>query len=205
MKKSYRMAWVSLLIVLLASAALAQRPRIGDPPAKSETTTTENPDNPPPVAPETAKVKYEGGYFGYNQKMDGTLVIDHMNEQLIFRNKENKELINIPYKAIMAAFGDTQSRRPTAASVIGSSVPYGLGLPALLIKKKYEYLNLQFKDDEMETSGVVSFKFENKETLVAMLQSIADKSGLSQRGEVFVRKRPAAPAPDAKADDKKDN
>jgi hypothetical protein len=194
MRKTHFAAWVSLAVALLSTPALAQRPRIDEPSAK--TPVAENPNNPPPVPPITSKVKYEGGYFGYNQKMDGTLTIDDMNEQLIFRNKENKEMINIPYKAIMAAYGDTQSRRPAAASVIGSAVPYGLGLPALLIKKKYQYLNMQIHDDDAGMAGVVSFKFEQKETLVAMLQSIAEKSGLSARGEVFVRKRTAAPATD---------
>jgi hypothetical protein len=142
------------------------------------------------------KVKYEGGYFGYNQKLDGTLSLDHLSERLIFRNKVGKELFAIPYSGIMAAYADTQSRRPAAASVIGSAVPYGLGLPALLIKKKYRYMNVQFSDPDMGMAGVTSFKFENKEALAAMLQTVADESGLAQRGEIFVRKRTPRPAPD---------
>lgn len=198
MKKFYRLAPVCLTFVLCAGAASAQRPRMGETSKDDKTVATTAPGqtaaNPIPPEPETVKVKYEGGYFGYNQKMDGTFVIDDMNERLVFKNKTNKEMFWVPYTAIMAAYGDTQSRRPAAASVIGSSVPYGLGLPALLIKKKYRYMNVQYRDDEMNTLGLLSFKFENEQSLAAMLQSLADKSGLTQRGEVFVRRRNAGPA-----------
>ena len=204
MKKHLRVAGVGLSFALLASTTLAQRPRIGDPPKTgpqpgattvpvSDTTKAAvSVPNPAPMQP--VKVKYEGGYFGYNQKMDGTLYLDHLGERLVFRNKAQKELFAIPYSGVMAAYADTQSRRPAAASVIGSAVPYGLGLPALLIKKKYRYMNLQFNDPDMGLAGVTSFKFENKEIFASILQTVADETGLAQRGEIFVRKR--APRPD---------
>ncbi|MEO6391393.1 MAG: hypothetical protein ABIP75_06030 [Pyrinomonadaceae bacterium] len=198
MKKFYQLAPVCLTFVLCAGAVSAQRPRMGETPKDDKSVAKTAPGqtaaNPIPPEPETVKVKYEGGYFGYNQKMDGMFVIDDMNERLVFKNKAQKEMFWVPYVAIMAAYGDTQSRRPAAASVIGSSVPYGLGLPALLIKKKYRYMNVQYRDDEMNTVGLLSFKFENEQSLAAMLQSLADKSGLTQRGEVFVRRRSSAPA-----------
>lgn len=204
MKKHFRVAGACLSFALLATAVPAQRPRLDTPP-KTDTppaattipvsdttiaavsTTTSAPIQP-------VKVKYEGGYFGYNQKMDGTLVIDHLAERLVFRNKTNKEMFAIPYSGIMAAYADTQSRRPAAASVIGSAVPYGLGLPALLIKKKYRYMNLQFNDPDMGLAGVTSFKFENKEVLASILQTVAEETGLTQRGEIYIRKRAPRPA-----------
>ena len=204
MKKRYQLAGAGLSCALLAGTVLAQRPRMNDPaPAPIPAATQDNnkaaivasdqaktgsPVTAPPAV-QTVKVKYQGGVFGYNQKMDGTLTFDHMNEQLVFRNKQQKEMFRIPYAMIMAAFADTQSHRPGAATVVGSAVPYGLGLPALLIKKKYRYMNLQYSDEDMRRTQMASFKFDNKETLNSTLQSVADESGLSQRGEVFIRKR----------------
>lgn len=207
MKKHLRVAGVGLSFAVLAATVPAQRPRLEDPPKSAPAASSAPaPDaskaavsthtTPAPIQP--VKVKYEGGYFGYNQKMDGTLHVDHLRELLVFRNKAQKEMFTIPYSGVMAAYADTQSRRPAAASVIGSAVPYGLGLPALLVKKKYRYLNIQFNDQDMGLSGVTSFKFENKETLAAMLQTVAEESGLAQRGEIYVRKR--APRPSADTD-----
>lgn len=192
-----------LLVALSCVAAFAQRPRVSDPPKTNETTnktseqkdknTTEDKDaqnkqnTTPPL--ESVKVKYEGGVMGYRQKMDGFLFFDNENSRLVFKDKQMKEIFHIPYEAVMSAFADTQSRRPTAATVIGSSVPYGLGLPALLIKKKYRYLTMQYNDTEVEAMGVTSFKIDSKELLEEALRTLADKAKLSPRGEVFVKKR----------------
>jgi TonB family protein len=162
-------------------SAFGQRPRVADNSASDPTDT-------PPPAPTTVKVKYEGGVFGYNQKQDGTLLFDDANRRLVFRNKFQKEVFPIPYDAVLSTFADTQAKRPTAASILSSAVPYGLGLPALFIKKKYRYLTLQFEDPDTGVSGVTSFKVENKEILSSVVYALATKAGLVQRGEVFVRR-----------------
>ncbi|MBC7909629.1 MAG: energy transducer TonB [Pyrinomonadaceae bacterium] len=181
MKSLLKIVCAGLLTTLLVCTAFGQRPRI------SESSGT---DDQPAPAPATVKAKYEGGIFGYNQKQDGTLFFDDVNTRLVFRNKYGKELFSIPYAAVLSTFGDTQSRRPTAASVIGSAVPYGLGLPALFIKKKYRYLTMQFEDPDTRVAGATSFKLENKETLASVVNTLGKKAGLTQRGEVFVRVRP---------------
>jgi TonB family protein len=181
MKSLLKIVCAGLLTTLLVCTAFAQRPRIAE---------NSSSDDPPPPAPATVKAKYEGGIFGYNQKQDGTLFFDDASTRLVFRNKYGKELFSIPYAAVLSAFGDTQSRRPTAATVIGSAVPYGLGLPALFIKKKYRYLTMQFEDPDTRVAGVTSFKLENKETLASVVNTLGKKAGLTQRGEVFVRTRP---------------
>lgn len=163
----------------MMTSALGQRPRVAD---------TSDPADTPPPAPSTVTVKYEGGVFGYNQRQDGTLIFDDANNRLVFRNKYQKEVFAIPYAAVLSTFADTQAKRPTAASVLSSAVPYGLGLPALFIKKKYRYLTLQFEDQDTGVSGVTSFKVQNKEILASVVYSLATKAGLVQRGEVFVRK-----------------
>jgi hypothetical protein len=128
--------------------------------------------------------------IGYSKKQDGTLTFDDTNHRLLFRNKQQKEVLFIPYDAISAAYPDTQSRRPTAATVIGSvPTPYGLNIPAWFVRKKYRYLTLHFNDPDTNVSGLASFKVENKAILASVLNTLANKSGLTQRGEGFIRKR----------------
>jgi hypothetical protein len=179
---------VLILIGALAAGAYAQRPRTMEPdktePAKTSTASS---------APQTFKAKYEGGIVGYVKKQDGTLSFDDMNRRLLFRDKQQKELLFIPYAAVVAAYPDTKSRRPTAATVASAiPVPYGLNLPAALIKKKERYLTINFQDPDTDVSGLTSFKVENKELLMSVLDALAAKAELTQRGEGYIRKKNTA-------------
>jgi TonB family protein len=172
-----------LLLGAITTTGLAQRPRtINSTPADQK--ATENSLPPPPA---TVRAKYEGGIFGYNKKEDGTLTFDDANGRLVFRNKLNKEMIAMPFTSITAAYGDTKSLRPAAATVIGA-IPSIFALPAQFIRRKYQYLTLQFRDPDNNVSGITSFKLENKEVLASELVALAEKSGLTQRGDGYVRK-----------------
>ena len=180
-----------VLAGLLASAVAGQRPRTADQPGQDNQSSTRMPA--PPAAPQTFKAKYEGGIVGYMKKQDGTLTFDDTNSRLLFRNKQNKEVLFIPYKAIVAAYPDTQSRRPTAATVVGAlPVPYGLNLPAWFIKKKYRYLTLNFEDPDTNVAGLTSFKVANKQLLESVLYTLANKAALTARGEGYIRKKTTA-------------
>lgn len=175
-----------LLLVALASLnVFAQRARtVG---SNSDQTASDAAASP---APTSVRAKYEGGLFGYNSRMSGTLTFEDANGRLLFRNKQGQETFSIPYNSITAAFADTRSRRPTAATVISRiPVPYGLNLPALFVRKKYRYLTMQFNDTDTNASGITSFKLDNKEILASVLKAVATKAGLTQRGEIFVRRR----------------
>jgi hypothetical protein len=198
MKRPYRALPIAALLLLtsLAGTTLAQRARtVGDSssnkpgsatlPPPPVAGTVSNAPAPPVNAPKSVKAKYEGGIFGYNKKQTGTLNFDDESQRLVFRDKAQKEYISIPYKAIAAAYADTQSRRPTAASVLGSASIYTL--PALLIRKKYRYLTMQFADPDTQVSGVTSFKMDNKEILETILAAVAHKAELTPRGEAYVR------------------
>jgi len=159
-------------------------------PGKSD--TAQSAPTPAP-APQTFKAKYEGGVVGYAKKQDGTLSFDDTTQRLVFRNKQQKEVLFIPYGAVSAAYPDTQSRRPTAATVLGSvPAPYGLNIPAWFVKKKYRYLTLHFDDPDTNVSGLTSFKVENKQILSSVLNTLAGKAGLTQRGEGYIRKKTTA-------------
>ena len=176
-----RILGATLLVSLLASAAFGQRPRSVNDPARTDTPATAAP------AQQSVRAKYEGGVFGYDKKIDGTLTLDDADKRLLFRDKRQQEVLAIPYGSIASAFADTKSKRPIAADVASRVSIFAL--PALLIKKKYRYLTLQFNDPDTKISGVTSFKMENKETLEAVLNTLAAKAGLTQRGEVYVRRR----------------
>ena len=185
MKGLTRLLPAVLVAALLAPAAsLAQRARtVSDPPAKTDTQT----QPAPPLAPASVKAKYEGGIFGYMKRQTGTLNFDDANDRLVFRDKQGKEYISIPYDSIAAVYGDTKSRRPTAAGVIGGASLYTL--PALLIRKKYRYLTMQFSDPDTRVSGITSFKVDSKELLDSMVYTVAQKADMEQRGEAYVRKQ----------------
>jgi hypothetical protein len=169
-----------LLIGALLSGAFAQRPRTTEPePAKA---------NAPAPAPKTVKAKYEGGVFGYMKTMDGTLTFDDVNERLIFKDKQPPKEIHIPYESITSAFADTQKRRPSAATV-ASHIPSIYALPAQFIKKKVRYLTLQYNDADSKVAGITSFKLENKELLESVLTTLANKAGMTLRGDVYIKKR----------------
>jgi hypothetical protein len=168
-----------LLLGVLLTGAFAQRPRTADQePAKATART----------APQTVKAKYEGGVFGYTKTMEGTLTFDDENNRLLFKDKKPPKEISIPYEAITSAFSDTQKRRPAAATV-ASHIPVIYSLPAQFIKTKVRYLTLQYNDPDSKVTGVTSFKLQNKEMLESVLATLADKAGMTKRGDIYVKKR----------------
>ena len=175
---------LGLMLGLAALDAKAQRPRAIDD--KSSKTA-------PKVAPapDTVKAKYEGGVFGYNKTMEGTLSFDDTNQRLVFK-KANKEVFFIPYNAVTSAFADTQKRRPAAATV-ASAIPLIYALPAQFIKTKVRYLTMNFYDPDTHVTGITSFRMENKEILASVLQRLVEQTGMVARGEVYVRSRPVEP------------
>ena len=170
-----------LLIGVLLTGAFAQRPRTLEPePAKTASA--------PKPAPKTVKAKYEGGVFGYTKTMEGTLTFDDDNNRLLFKDKKPPKEISIPYDAITSAFADTQKRQPRAATIAGH-IPTIYSLPAHFIRKKVRYLTLQYSDPDSRVNGITSFKLENKEVLAQVLATLAQKSAMQQRGDIYVKKR----------------
>lgn len=193
MNKSYtRGAALALALALTAAAAAAQRPPVSNDPTAPPPPTAQPARVPvPAAAPTTVKVKYEGGVLGY-QKQDGWLTFDDLNRRLVFKNKEHREQFSISYDALLAAWPDTKSRRSTAGQVIAGTVPYGLGLPALLMRSKTRYVVLQYSDPDTAAHGVTSFKVQTKDLVASVLHTLATKAELTQRGDAYVRRKDAA-------------
>jgi hypothetical protein len=172
------------LMLVAASAVVAQRPRSMDQ-------TPENKPKPAP-APSSVKAKYEGGVFGYNKTMEGMLTFDDANRRLLFKDRKTPKEIHIPYDAIASAFADTQKRRPAAATV-ASHIPVIFTLPAHFIRTKVRYLTVQFNDQDTHINGITSFRLENKELLASVLATLAEKTGMTQRGDIYVKKQETDP------------
>jgi len=178
---------ILLLTLVMAAAVCAQRPRAIDTSTPTDATKAA-----PAPAPQTMKAKYEGGIFGYNKTMEGTLSFDDTNQRLLFR-KDQKELFFIPYNAVTSAFSDTQKRQPKAATIL-SSVPLIYALPAHFIKTKVRYLTLQYSDPDTRVAGITSFRLDNKELVESAVFTLANKAGLVPRGEIYIRKKDDAEA-----------
>ncbi|MFN2491649.1 MAG: hypothetical protein ABR501_02050 [Pyrinomonadaceae bacterium] len=171
---------ILFLIVGMSVAVCAQRPRnIPNEPTNASKAM-------PPPAPQSMTAKYEGGIFGYNRTMEGTLSFDDTNKRLLFRNKQQKEVFFIPYNAVNSAFADTQKRRPTAATV-AQHIPY-FGFPIGFLRTKVRYLTLQYSDPDTHVAGVTSFRLANKDLVDSVVYALANKAGLTPRGEIYVRK-----------------
>ena len=169
-----------LLLGALVTGAYAQRPREVEPEGSKITSTI--------PAPKTVKANYEGGVCGYTKTLEGSLTLDDENSQLLFKDKKTTKQIHIPYDAVTSAFADTQKRQPKAATV-ASAVPLIYALPAKFIKTKVRYLTLQYSDPDSNQNGVTSFKLENKEVLNSVLVALAAKTGMTQRGDIYVKKK----------------
>ena len=174
-----------LLLGVLLTGAYAQRPRSMDPqPAAKPAPTVK-----PAPAPKTVNAKYEGGVFGYNKTMEGTLTFDDANNRLIFKDKKPPKEISIPYEAITSAFADSKKVQPAAATV-AQNVPSIYSLPARFIKHKVRYLTLQYSDPDSKISGITSFKISDKDLLESVLVTLAEKANMTLRGDIYVKKKP---------------
>ena len=203
----------SLSLLLLACAAApgavaAQRQRqVGDSPKPVQThpqqardgqdTTPKVQTAAPPAPPKVVPAKYMGGFAGMRKKQEGMLNFDDRNRRLVFRDKHEKEIISISYDAVTVAFADSETRRAmgngTQQVVLGGAGV--LGLPALLFKKKFQYLTIQFEDPETYLSGTAQFKLANRQLIDSVAYALAQKAGLSQQGEVYARRKGAATTP----------
>ncbi|MBP6003805.1 MAG: hypothetical protein KA746_10260 [Pyrinomonadaceae bacterium] len=137
-------------------------------------------------APESFAAKYEGGMFGFNDKEAGTLKFDDANDRLIFFGKEQKEIFAIPYGSLLVIYPQSQSVTSTAGNVI-SQIPLPGASLAGFIKEKRRYLIIQYEDLDIDAKGAVNFKLEDKALLDSVLQTLAEKAQLSQRGEAYYR------------------
>jgi hypothetical protein len=171
---------VVITALLVSAGAIVAQPRPMDTSTKSGSASATS-------APPSFAAKYEGGMFGFSEKEEGTLKFDDENERLVFFGKDRKEKFHIPYKSVLVIYPQSKSVTSTTGNVVRHIPLPGAGL-AGLIKEKRRYLVMHFEDPDVEAArGLVNFKLENKELLDSVIQSLAGKASLTQRGDAFYK------------------
>lgn len=172
-----KLLFLAVFMCLTAGAGFAQPRPLGKPESKPVVRTP---------SPSSVQAKYEGGMFGFSQRVDGTLKMDDANSRLVFYGKDEKELFGIPYDALLVIYPQSKSVTSTTGNVV-SHVPLpGAGL-AGFIKEKRQYMIVQFDDPDVDAKGTVNFKFDKKEVLDSVIETLADKAALQQRGDAFYK------------------
>jgi hypothetical protein len=166
-------------IGLFSAAAFAQVRPVGDDVEKK---------TPPAAAPESFAAKYEGGLFGYGGKEMGTLKFDDINNRLIFFGKDQKEKFSLPYASLLIIYPQSESVTSTTGNVV-KVLPLPGAVLGGLIKEKRRYLVVHIDDPDVDAKGVVNFKLETKELLDSVINSLAEKADLVQRGDAYYRRK----------------
>jgi hypothetical protein len=175
-----RILLIIVALILGSSAAIAQ-------PRPVETSSKQPAASPAAPAPASFEAKYEGGMFGFTQREEGTLKFDDENERLVFFGKDQKEKFHIPYKSVLVIYPQSKSVTSTTGNVVRHIPLPGAGL-AGLIKEKRRYLIMHFDDPDVEAAkGVLNFKLEDKVLLDSVIQTLAGKAKLTQRGDAYYR------------------
>jgi hypothetical protein len=52
------------------------------------------------------------------------------------------------------------------------------------------YLTLQYSDPDSKISGITSFKISDGDLLESVLVTLAEKTNMTLRGDVYVKKKP---------------
>lgn len=175
-----RIYFLIIALFLCAGAAFAQ-PRPVDSSSKPATAAPSNP------APPSFEAKYEGGMFGYSSKEVGMLKFDDDNQRLVFFGKDQKEKFHIPYKSVMVIYPQSRSVTSTTGQVV-RNIPLPGSMLGGLIREKRRYLVMHFDDPDVEAArGLVNFKLDNKVLLDSVIQSLAGRANLTQRGDAYYR------------------
>ena len=146
---------------------------------------------PKTPAPTSVEAKYEGGLFGYSSKEKGFLKFDDQNERLVFTGKDGKENFSIPYAAILVVSPNERRVQSGTGRAVGA-IPFpGTGLGGGLMKKKKNYMLVQFRDKDVEVQGTATFLLDTTEMLESVIETLGKKAELTQRGDAYYRPRPA--------------
>lgn len=179
---AFRIAALMLIQTALLQVAAAQSGRrVRSPEAKEFPTDMSN----------SWKVKYEGGMVGEGKTSSGTLVLDGTNKRLLFMDKKGNHSFSVPYATVIAAYPDERKKTPFLVSMASDSIPYGAGIPSMLIKTKARYLIVHYKEIETDLQGVVTFKFKDKKGIEPSLEAVVRDTGLTRRGNIFVKMKRA--------------
>lgn len=174
---------VLFLVLTLAPAAYPQI----RPVERSEAPAAEDPV--PENLPETIEVEYQGGMYGFSDKEKGIIKFDVINERLIFTDKEGKERFSIPYEAMKVVYPSQKKVRSGTGRAVGAIPLPGAAIGGLFMKKKKNYLIIQYEDPEVDVEGAANFLVDTEELMRGAIHAIGQNAELTRRGDSYVRKR----------------
>lgn len=141
-----------------------------------------------PKVSETFKARYEGGTFGASRKEKGTLKFDDANERLAFYREDGREMFSVSYETLLSIYPDSKTGVSKTGNVVSRLPLPGAGLAGLL-PKSTKYAIINFDDPDIEVRGAASFKFDERERLLAFVHSLGTRAKMTQRGDAYYRSR----------------
>lgn len=138
---------------------------------------------------ESIYVKYQGGLYGYSKKEHGTIKFDDINERLSFYGKDGKERFSIPYSSIVVVYPSQKKVQSGTGRAVGA-IPFpGAGIGGLFMKKKKNYLVLNYEDNDVDAKGAINFLVDTPELLFNSIYTIGEKAEMKPRGDAYIRKK----------------
>ncbi len=139
--------------------------------------------------PSSFKVKYQGGLFGFSKKQHGEIRFDDINERLVFYGKDGKEKFSVPYSAMFVVHPSQKKVQSGTGRVVGAAPIPGSGLLGSLIKKKKNYMIIQFEDPEVGAKGNLNFLLDTEEMTTAAINALGQRAEMKPRGDAYIRSK----------------
>lgn len=171
-----------LLSLFVFAAGVFAQPRVAEKPSANDPEAAK-----PAPAPESFEAKYEGGMFGYSKKEEGMLKFDDLNSRLIFFGKDKKEMLHIPYKAVLVISPQSRAVVSNTGNIVSNIPVPGAGILGGFIKEKRRYLVIDFDDPDVDVRGRVNFKLDDKALLDSVIYALGEKAKLKARGDAYYR------------------
>ncbi len=137
--------------------------------------------------PDSYEVKYQGGLFGFSKKQHGSIKFEDVNQRLVFYGRDGKEKFSIPYQALLVIYPSHTKVQAGSGRAVGAVPVPGSSVLGSLIKKKKNYLIVQFKDPDVDAEGRINFLLDTEEMLASAINSLGKRAAMKQRGDSFLR------------------
>lgn len=137
---------------------------------------------------ESIDIKYKGGLYGFSESQHGTLKFDTTNERLVFYSEDGKEKFSIPYGSMIIVYPSQKKMQSGAGRAVSALPLPGAGIGGMFIKKKKNYLVIQFDDPDVKARGTMNFIVDTDDLLRKAIYSIGENAEMSPRGDAYVRK-----------------
>lgn len=167
------------LCVLAGATAVTAQPRQVEKTAKAQAEIKD--------APDTVETRYEGGVFGFSKREKGELKFDDINERLVFYGEDAKEKFSINYDALMVIYPNSTKVQSGTGRTIGAIPLPGAGIGGSFLKKKKNYLVIQFRDADVDVQGTTSFLIDTNDLLLSVVKTLGEKAEMKKRGDAYFR------------------